>query len=106
MNKLLTWSAAVLGIIFLVVPIVADGYSHYLQDRAFRNSQEKVLTCRAQLALQLYDQNPTFMATNTLPKSLDTTCGTHPRYDDFAYTQGGILSLYAWVGQKINFIPL
>lgn len=106
MSRLISWTAAVLGIIFLVIPIVADGYSHYLQDQAFRFSQEKVLTCRAQMALQLYNNNPTWLASGNLPKSLDVTCGLHPRYDDFAYTQSGILSLYTWVGQKINFIPL
>jgi hypothetical protein len=106
MNKLISWTAVALGIIFLVIPIIADGYAHYLQDLAFRYSQEKVLTCRAQLALSLYEKNPTWLASGNLPKSLDVTCGAHPRYDDYTYTQSGILTLYAWIGQKVNFIPL
>lgn len=107
MNKLITWAAVALGIIFLVIPIAADSYSHYLQDRTFRFAQGKILTCRAQLALTLFKEDGrSQIVTNLLPKSLDATCGIHPRYDDYVYTQSGVLSLYAWLGQKINFVPL
>lgn len=106
-NRLFTWVAALLGIVFLAVPLAADAYGHHLQDVTYRTAQEKVLTCRAQVALALYDtKRPGNLAPAFLVKSLDTTCGLHPRYDDFYRTPSGILNFYSWLGQKVAFVPL
>lgn len=105
-SKLFTWAAALLGIVFLAVPLAADAYEHHLQDVTFRVSEEQVLTCRAKVALSLYGSRSPIAAPGLLSRSLDTTCGAHPRYDDFTRAPSGILSFYSWLGQKVAFVPL
>lgn len=106
MSRILTWAAALLGVIFLAVPLAADAYSHHLQDVTFRQAQEKVLTCRAQLAMGLFDHPRIDHAPASILKTLDGTCGGHPRYDDFTPTRSGVLGFYDWLGQRVAFLPL
>lgn len=106
LSRLLTWTAALLGVIFLAVPLAADAYSHHLQDTTFRAAEEKVLTCRATLALQVYGTGAHSVSPSLLPKTLDATCGLQPRYDDFYRSPSGVLSFYSWLGQKVAFVPL
>jgi len=107
MNRSLAIALSVLGIIFLVFPLTSDSFSHYTQDKTYRATQEHILSCRSELALKIFSSkyNPNLVGSK-LEKNLDMSCGTLPRYDDFAYDQNSIISLYNWIGQKITFIPL
>lgn len=105
MNKVIANLIIIIGIVFLAVPLASDSYSHYLQNKTYEQAQKQVVTCRAHLALNAFEHN-TIMNTRALINSLDTSCGVVPKYDDYSYTQTGILSLYNWIGQKITFVPL
>jgi hypothetical protein len=94
-----------LGIIFLVVPLGADSYSHFLQNSAYTRAHDQVIACRANQALD-FIHNESILVRSSLERTLDMSCGTLPKYDDFSYEGNGILSLYSWVGQKVTFIPL
>ena len=106
MNRSLAIVLSILGIIFLVFPLTSDSFSHYTQDKTYRAAQEHILSCRSELALKVFSNAHNQLVGPKLEKNLDVSCGTLPRYDDFAYDQNSILSLYNWVGQKITFIPL
>lgn len=94
-----------LGLVFLVVPLTADSYSHYLQNKAYQKIHDKVISCRASVALKLID-GP-YMAANGFERRIDATCGLTPKYEDLQFdTSNGILSFYSWLGQKVTFIPL
>jgi hypothetical protein len=105
MKRTFPWIAIILGLVFLAVPLASDSYNHYLQNRAFIAAQEQVVTCRARVALQSFSPGKQILYVD-IRKLLDGACGIQPGYDDFAYTQSGVLSLYNWIGQKITFIPL
>lgn len=104
MNKVIATLIIIIGIVFLAVPLASDSYSHYLQNKTYEHAQEQVVTCRAKLALDAFEHN--IMNARALINSLDTSCGFVPKYDDYSYTQTGILSLYNWIGQKVSFVPL
>jgi hypothetical protein len=106
MKRSLAILLSFIGIIFLVFPLTSDSFSHYTQDKTYRFSQEKVLSCRSELALKVFSNAHNQLIGSKLERNLDVSCGTLPRYDDFAYDQNSIISLYNWVGQKITFIPL
>jgi hypothetical protein len=106
MNRSLAIILSLLGIIFLVFPLTSDSFSHYTQDKTYRATQENILSCRSELALKVFSNPRNQLVGPKLEKNLDVSCGTLPRYDDFAYDQNSIISLYNWIGQKITFIPL
>jgi hypothetical protein len=106
MNRSLAIILSLLGIIFLVFPLTSDSFSHYTQDQTYRATQEHILSCRSELALKVFSNPHNQLVGPKLEKNLDVSCGTLPRYDDFAYDQNSIISLYNWIGQKITFIPL
>lgn len=105
MNKALTGVLILLGVIFLIFPLASDSYSHYLQNKIYVEAQKQVVSCRANLALNAFEHNTIYNA-KTLINQLDTSCGAVPKYDDYEYTQSGILSFYNWIGQKVTFVPL
>lgn len=106
-NRIAALIITIIGIIFLVVPLICDSYAHRLQDLAYKNSQEQIITCRANLALSVIDHPHAIQMNQRLEKYLDSTCGTLPKFDDFSYqSQGGILTIYNWIAQKVTFIPL
>lgn len=96
-----------IGVVFLMFPLIVDSYSHYLQDQAYKNSQEKTLSCRANLALSVLDHNFQGYSGPKLERYLDGSCGVLPRYGDFSYeSESKLLNFYNWFAQKITFIPL
>ena len=107
-SKMIGVILGALGLIFLIFPLVLDSYSHFLQDQAFRHSQDQTISCRAKLALNIVDHpGPTQYNGLKLEKLLDGSCGTLPKYDNYAYqSESQLLAFYNWVVQKITFIPL
>ena len=106
-NKVVTIIITIIGVIFLVCPLLSESYSHYLQDFSYRNSQEQTVSCRAKLALEVIDHPHALQPGQRLVKYLDSSCGELPKYDDFTYqSQSGILAIYNWIAQKVTFIPL
>lgn len=106
-SKVVTMVITIVGILFLVIPLLSDSYAHYLQDNAYKSSQEQTISCRAKLALAVIDKPHSLQVGQRIEKYLDASCGTLPKFDDFSYqSQSGILTVYNWIAQKITFIPL
>lgn len=106
-NKVITIVITIIGVLFLVIPLVCDSYTHYLQDSLYKSAQEQTISCRAKLALAVIDNPHNLQIGQRLEKYLDVSCGTLPKFDDFSYqSQSGILTIYNWLAQKITFIPL
>jgi hypothetical protein len=99
---------AVIGLIFLIFPLANDSYSHYLQNHTYERAHERVITCRAQIALQVVGEGLSPLSTGrSLEKMLDSSCGILPKYEDFIYdSQSGLISAYNWLAQRMTFIPL
>jgi hypothetical protein len=96
-----------IGAVFLLFPLTVDSYSHYLQDKAFKASQEQTLSCRANLALRLLDKSFQSYVGPKLERYLDGSCGVLPKYGDFSYeSESKLLNFYNWLAQKVTFIPL
>jgi hypothetical protein len=96
-----------IGVLFLLVPLASDAYSHYSQDKIYRLTNEKIISCRAELALAVIQKPNSERYTKYLERQLDASCGVLPKYEDFLYeSSNGILSMYNWIAQKITFIPL
>jgi len=106
-NKIATIIVTVVGIVFLIFPLMMESYSHYLQDLSYKNSHEQTVSCRAKLALEVIDHPHSLKIGQRLEKYPDSSCGELPRYDDFTYiSQSGILAIYNWIAQKVSVIPL
>ena len=101
-NKIVTISIILIGIVFLIFPICVDSYNHYLQNSAYNKAHDRVIECRAELALSAIDHR-----IQIIEKKLDKTCGVIPKFDEFTPDETlGVLSFYNWIAQKITFIPL
>lgn len=104
-NRLITCIVAILGIIFLVAPMALNTFSQHLQNQVFSDAQKTVVTCRAELAMKLFNESTIYR--NSIEKNLDRSCGKIPDYNDFQpEATNGVLSFYNWIGQKVTFIPL
>jgi hypothetical protein len=105
-SKLATIIFSLLGVVFLVFPLLIDSYSHNLQDSTYNSDHSRVIECRANIALKQMDTK-TFGNAHILERFLDQSCGVLPKYNDFAYeSENGIIGAYNWFAQKITFIPL
>lgn len=106
-NRVVTFIIALLGVIFLVIPLCADSYSHFLQNQAYASSHEQTISCRATIALRSAEHDSYLPQGLRLERFLDSSCGVLPKYEDFAYEgSSGLLSAYNWVAQKVTFLPL
>ena len=104
-NRLITFVVAILGIIFLVAPMSLNTVSQHLQNQVYTYAQKSVISCRAEIAMKLFDQSTLYRS--SIEKNLDSSCGKVPDYNDFQpESTNGVLSFYNWIGQKITFIPL
>lgn len=105
-SRVATIIFSLLGVVFLVFPLLIDSYSHHLQDKTYNLDHGRVIECRANIALKQMDTK-SFTNANHLERFLDQSCGVLPKYNDFSYeSENGIIGAYNWVAQKITFIPL
>jgi transposase-like protein len=103
-NRAVAGLITLVGLVFLVFPLLNQSYEHYLQNQAYHNAQQTTVSCRAKLALEVVSHP---VLSKSLERYLDTSCGVLPQYNDFVYEPTNpILTVYQWLAQKVTFIPI
>jgi hypothetical protein len=106
-NRWVTVLITLVGIFFLIVPLICDSYTHYLQNVEYQKAHEETLSCRAKLAMFSIENPRSYNNGKNMEKLLDKSCGTLPQFSDFEYeSTNRILALYNWLAHQVSFIPL